>query len=321
MDKEKLKKSIKQALTENPDKKITPQELEDAMMAIVDEMGEGGADEERIEALEKGKQDKIEDLEEIREGAKLGATALQEYYDDGSHEVVPVKHPDLSTQPSILPYKFAGNYVYEQMFYVESGVDTICELPNDFLLLEMFGQIEGADGSVRIITEPFGSPDIYFSVALSGNKLTVSGAGNKDFKNAWFRVVWTTKPKAGGYYYQQGGNEATLELVAYSSTMATFPMTLEIDGREFDWIDNNGHITLYGDLMNKFLSGKAAITISRGSSYLRDITFHNNETNERGSMFVYPEDTFTVDNLAALAPQIYSNLERGISQRLYLNME
>lgn len=30
------------------------------------------------------------------------------YYDDGSGKVVPAKHPDLSTQPSILPYKFMG---------------------------------------------------------------------------------------------------------------------------------------------------------------------------------------------------------------------
>ena len=41
------------------------------------------------------------------------------YYDDGTGEVVPIKHPDLSTQPSILPYKFAGNYVYEQMVWVD----------------------------------------------------------------------------------------------------------------------------------------------------------------------------------------------------------
>lgn len=37
------------------------------------------------------------------------------YYNDGSNEVVPIKHPDLSTQPSILPYKFMGQYVYEQL--------------------------------------------------------------------------------------------------------------------------------------------------------------------------------------------------------------
>ena len=43
------------------------------------------------------------------------------YYNDGSNEVVPVKWPDLSTQPSILPYKFMGQYVYEQLIPVKVG--------------------------------------------------------------------------------------------------------------------------------------------------------------------------------------------------------
>ena len=43
------------------------------------------------------------------------------YYNDGSNEVVPIKHPDLSTQPSILPYKFMGQYVYEQLIPVKVG--------------------------------------------------------------------------------------------------------------------------------------------------------------------------------------------------------
>jgi hypothetical protein len=34
---------------------------------------------------------------------------------------VPIKHPDLSTQPSILPYKFMGQYVYEQLILVNKG--------------------------------------------------------------------------------------------------------------------------------------------------------------------------------------------------------
>lgn len=46
---------------------------------------------------------------------KTSITLNEEYYDDGSGQLVPVKHPDLSTQPSILPYKFMGQYVYEQL--------------------------------------------------------------------------------------------------------------------------------------------------------------------------------------------------------------
>lgn len=46
---------------------------------------------------------------------KTSITLNDEYYDDGSGKLVPIKHPDLSTQPSILPYKFMGQYVYEQL--------------------------------------------------------------------------------------------------------------------------------------------------------------------------------------------------------------
>ena len=45
-------------------------------------------------------------------------TMSEEFYDDGSGQLVPVKHPDLSTQPSILPYKFMGHYVYEQLVFL-----------------------------------------------------------------------------------------------------------------------------------------------------------------------------------------------------------
>lgn len=42
------------------------------------------------------------------------------YYNDKTGEVVPIRHPNISTQPSILPYKFAGNYVYEQLIVLEN---------------------------------------------------------------------------------------------------------------------------------------------------------------------------------------------------------
>lgn len=49
------------------------------------------------------------------DNAKTSITLNDEYYDDGSGQLVPIKHPNLSTQPSILPYKFMGQYVYEQL--------------------------------------------------------------------------------------------------------------------------------------------------------------------------------------------------------------
>ena len=46
---------------------------------------------------------------------RIVITLNDEYYDDETGAIVPIKHPDLSTQPSILPNKFMGQYVYEQL--------------------------------------------------------------------------------------------------------------------------------------------------------------------------------------------------------------
>jgi hypothetical protein len=52
---------------------------------------------------------------------KSVTTLSKEFYDDGTGNVVPLKHPDLSTEPSILPYKFMGEYVYEQIIPYTGG--------------------------------------------------------------------------------------------------------------------------------------------------------------------------------------------------------
>jgi hypothetical protein len=39
------------------------------------------------------------------------------YVYDGE-KYLPLRYPDLSTQPSVLPYTFMGNYVYEQLLYL-----------------------------------------------------------------------------------------------------------------------------------------------------------------------------------------------------------
>jgi hypothetical protein len=74
---------------------------------------------------------------------KTSITLNEEYYDDGSDQLVPTKHPDLSTQPSILPYKFMGQYVYEQLIPVNKGDrivnnEFVVEIPM-IISAEMFG--------------------------------------------------------------------------------------------------------------------------------------------------------------------------------------
>jgi hypothetical protein len=46
------------------------------------------------------------------------------YFINDSSNITPIKYPDLSTQPSVLPHMCMGNYVFEQLFPYE-GVNTI----------------------------------------------------------------------------------------------------------------------------------------------------------------------------------------------------
>lgn len=59
---------------------------------------------------------------------KSVTTLSKEFYDDGTGNVVPLKYPDLSTEPSILPYKFMGEYVYEQIIPYTGGTQLSVKL-------------------------------------------------------------------------------------------------------------------------------------------------------------------------------------------------
>lgn len=184
---EDLKQKIKLALTENPDKKITPAELEEALLSMADSIGEH---------------------------PEQGSIIKNElFFDDGSGEVVPVKHPDLSTQPSILPYKFAGNYVYEQMFYVTSkqiydSLDAghIVELGKteiqNVLVIDSFISCATHYGNTRTAPSSFIIYGTANSIELYVQSLEdASALIDEGLESCWIRVVYTTKPKAGGYYY------------------------------------------------------------------------------------------------------------------------
>lgn len=181
MTTDELKQKIRQTLTLNPDKKITPAELEDVMIDMVDN--------------------------QPRQGSVI---KKELFFDDGSGEVVPVKHPDLSTQPSILPYKFAGNYVYEQMFYINEEISELSHL------LHLTGDLIGINDGIVILESSFSGEtnegliktrehEIIVQGGAEGTLIEVAPNGPDSFtevyKNGWVRLVWTTKPKAGGYYY------------------------------------------------------------------------------------------------------------------------
>ena len=69
----------------------------------------------------------------ILDGTVLKSYIKQPLYtiDEEGGNILPALHPDLSTQPSILPYMFMGNYVYEQLIPYSINNMIACELMYD----------------------------------------------------------------------------------------------------------------------------------------------------------------------------------------------
>lgn len=168
---------------------------------------------EKAVALETSKQDSL-DEDTVVKG--------ELYRDDGSGEVVPVRHPDLSTQPSILPYKFAGNYVYEQMVWIpESIIDSKLSnqdgqvVPIDVAYL--VGKPIILDARLSIFRENFRITLSHYcrvdvdSFDAESVKTTITFSKNvplSEINGAWLRIVYTSQPKSnGGYYYYSNAKE------------------------------------------------------------------------------------------------------------------
>ena len=127
-------------------------------------------------------------------------TMSEEFYDDGSGKLVPVKHPDLSTQPSILPYKFMGQYVYEQLIpksqlYIQADIlSSIANIRNVIAVKEpifLEACYIGNNGALRqseieVSEDEFGNKTYYFMKPL--------------FNTEYLRIVYTSMPEEGGYY-------------------------------------------------------------------------------------------------------------------------
>ena len=128
---------------------------------------------------------------------KTSITLNDEYFDDGRGQLVPIKHPDLSTQPSILPYKFIGQYVYEQLI-PKSGLNI--QPPAVAAILDIHKTIAvekpifleawfiATNGALKqaAIEKEDDDETYYFVSPLSNTE--------------YIRVVYTSMPEEGGYY-------------------------------------------------------------------------------------------------------------------------
>ena len=125
---------------------------------------------------------------------KTSITLNEEYYDDGTNALVPIKHPDLSTQPSILPYKFMGQYVYEQLIPNIKGSTVSVDIQNIFAVKKpLIISVDSIGGSVGDYAMPLWM--------IEENTFNISVSDIKDAKNVeFFRIVYTSMPEEGDYY-------------------------------------------------------------------------------------------------------------------------
>jgi hypothetical protein len=142
---------------------------------------------------------------------KQVVTLSEEFYDDGSGQLVPIKHPDLSTQPSILPYKFMGQYVYEQLIpniTLGSLIESKTYFPSNlWLAVKENPYVISANAIIKtefgVMTVPITTYTEFSAISfkLDPTIQFVTGIGEvKDSFLCQIHLVYTSMPEEGGYY-------------------------------------------------------------------------------------------------------------------------
>lgn len=241
----------------------------------------------------------IEDFDEIYTHGKFYGS---KYYDDGSGEVVPVKHPDLSTQPSILPYKFAGNYVYEQMVWVDGGrfTDDVGEI--DLIRFEDYKQ----NGENNIILDrhffivddnyygnytPLGNDWFHLQITSDDKRIFLRRCGSTMpvCKGVWVRVIWTAEPNVGGYY-NAPESKYNFYIKGYEG------LSLILD--EEDLLrGSTDAVKLSDDLVERFISGTDIYVDTGGESVVMvecaETSESEDKTNSGTFAITYRHDTYS----------------------------
>lgn len=122
----------------------------------------------------------------------------EEYYDDGSGQLVPIKHPDLSTQPAVLPYKFMNQCVYEQLipgntglFSIDSETTYYINKSQASLVIENPIIIEGS-----AISKNFAGTA--YQTVTDENTLRFSFSSPLQDLPLYFKIIYTSMPEETG---------------------------------------------------------------------------------------------------------------------------
>lgn len=145
---------------------------------------------------------------------KTSITLNDEYYDDDSGKLVPIKHPDLSTQPSILPYKFMGQYVYEQLIPDVNG--------SAYLGMQQLAVSNPLFLSIVAIQQnKFNGNDAVCWIEDNQFKFTTV---NIPFETPiYYRIVYTSMPEEGDYYYNMDNTGIRFYVEAAANYRAFMP--------------------------------------------------------------------------------------------------
>lgn len=196
-----------------------------------------------------------------------------DYYDDGNNKLVPIKHPDLATQPNILPYKFAGNYVYEQMVWVEGDKLTIesdtidlikfsdYNLPLNPSIILDYNIFTVGDSYLGNCSPIYSIYNFSFNIISNNEKIFLQrGSGKIDCKGVWIRLVWSYLTKQGGeYYYYNAENKDDDNPSKYNLYINVEDgYTWEINGKQH----NTGLHKLDNEEVEKFIKGTSHLYIN-----------------------------------------------------------
>lgn len=220
--------------------------------------------------------------------------AISGYHDDGSGNLVPVKHPDLSTQPNILPYKVGGSYVYEQLICLSEAhcsddpdyADKVyCEIPwkaeveNPRILSASFftsNSQHSPQGNIPVMVHAYNT-----KIEARIDRIALIIAGSHPLEDGtmptgWLRIVYSEFEDTGSnYYYSYQGEEklGELHIVYDTESYDTSLALVEFTGFDANDIPTYGDIIsrcdvevpkgvrLYGDYLQRFLAGDVAFAL------------------------------------------------------------
>lgn len=186
------------------------------------------------------------------------------YHDDGSGNLVPVKHPDLSTQPSILPYKVGGSYVYEQLICLSDGnlsedsdsptlisgsIPWAPEVQNPRILSASFFTDTNPSASTPVTVI---AHNTRIEVFIWRIPLIASGSlplSDGTMPNGWIRLEYTDFKDAGSnYYYSYQGEEKLGELhIVYDTENYDSSLALAL----YEGQTNDYGTLVYGDIISR----------------------------------------------------------------------